>query len=215
MLHARGTNPDKQFRRRCGGWTPPGGPVVSRRPSGRAPPGSQIYRASAGPPPFSGPSFVADRLTVREPVSVTSSRVPSSGGALFGGVAHGADGPQVGELGLHDGVHLLGQVRLARSPPTGSRCSRRSRRRRRSTSPGGCALEPLPVTPWRWKNSSWKSRIRRTSSGVRVAATRSGRCCDDPLERLVHVEHRRRRLGRHAPGLPDHEPRRRSRTRRR
>src|SRR5437667_6253667 len=44
------------------------------------------------------------------------------------------------------------------------------------TSPGGCDDEPLPVTPLRWKNSSWKPRIRCTSSGVSVAATISGRC---------------------------------------
>ena len=28
VLRVRGTSPDKQIRRRCGGWTPPGGPVV-------------------------------------------------------------------------------------------------------------------------------------------------------------------------------------------
>ncbi len=50
------------------------------------------------------------------------------------------------------------------------------------------SAEPKTTTPFgrdagsvarhalRWKNSSWKSRIRRTSFGVSVAATMSGRC---------------------------------------
>ena len=59
-FYVRGTNPDKQNGDGAAVGLHQVVQSYCTRPSGRAPPGSQIYHASAGPPPFSGPSFVAD-----------------------------------------------------------------------------------------------------------------------------------------------------------
>src|SRR3954468_12221146 len=44
-----------------------------------------------------------------------------------------------------------------------------------TTASSGAPPDPFPATPRCWKNSIWKSRMRRTSFGVSVAATMSGR----------------------------------------
>ena len=112
VLRAGGTIAGS-MRRWCSGLDSARWSSRVRRPSGRAPPRSQIYRASAGPPPFSGPYVVpdpdADRRVLETAVERSSRRRrrrPRPG-------PDRADLPQVRELGLDDRVHLLGQVRLA------------------------------------------------------------------------------------------------------
>src|SRR5438876_7600851 len=58
-----------------------------QRPSGRAPPRSQIYRASDGPPPFSGSKFVADPVGRwnRLRSDLHAGSIPPPGGSTAGG----------------------------------------------------------------------------------------------------------------------------------
>ena len=131
--------------------------------------GSQIYRACSGPPPFSGP-YVCTRSGGRNPCTFV--------GRLVSAPAPRRRRRRRWPAGRRTGSRPPRRPARAgtprRWPGPARRCSRPSRRRRRPRRPAGVAVEPLPATPLRWKNSIWKSRIRRTSASVSVAATMSG-----------------------------------------
>ena len=108
---------------------------------------------------------------------------------------------------LHDGMNLLGQVLVSRHPSPfedvvdGLRAADDDvtrRMRRRAVARHALALEILEL---------------ETEDSVHVVGGERGgndlgQVLDDPLVRLLGVEHRRRRFGCHPARLPYDEPRR-------
>ena len=183
-----GTNSRPVRRRRSGG-SPLGGPA-SYRPSGRAPPGSHVDHACDGPPPFPG----ATRYTRRVKHAPRRSFGRDLGRERRPAGAHRADRPQVGELGLDDRVHLLRQVGLAgRGGPLedvvdrlgAADHHRRPRVGRRAVDRHALALEVLEL-----EAEDPADVVGRERRGDEV-----GHVLHDPVERLVDVEHRGRRVG--------------------
>ena len=206
-----GTSSHPSWRRRSG-WIPPGSPAVKADVAASAAAhlqGPVLIMHRVGPPPFPGTETCTTGGGQRGGISAGPDRTssePASGPARRRR-ADRADGAQVARAACRSRRRPARGGRPRPSPRTARGCSRRSPNPPITTGPAGYAVEPFDDTPLRLKNSTWNSRMRRTSSGVSVAATSSGTCSTTHAERVVEVVQRGRRFLGDPRGLAGHEER--------